>query len=434
MTKTYCPIPWIFQAARSNGDVRVCCQANVTKNKGVIRKEDGSAYNAGKDNLSESRNAELMKAMRLNMLAGEWNEECGRCKTEEESGLESRRTYENRQWDYSFEQAQADTNEDGSIDNVPLRYYDLRFGNFCNLKCRMCGPTDSSAWYNDWIELTGKNEFNETSGPVTIKQVGNKLHADGYDWPDYEPFWNQLESNIHNIEQIYFAGGEPLLIERHYEFLEKCVQLGVAKDILIEYNTNATTLPTRITKLWEEFREVRLGMSVDGMGKVLEYQRNPAKWSKVLGNLQKVDALPNNCHSWLAVTVTAYNVLHLIDFMKWKLQNSGFKRLNSSKGKPIITPHVAHHPQHLNIRVLPDELKQQVEEAYMDFAGWLVANQYPEHVIKAGTKIASSIINYMNGDSYHDEHWDQFVSYTRGLDQLRHESLVDVEPMFKDYI
>lgn len=436
MTDTFCPIPWIFQAARSNGDARVCCQANVTKNKGVIRKPDGTPYNAGRDNLDDSRNAELMRIMRQNMLNGVWSEECGRCQTEEQNGLESRRMYENAHWSYDVEQARRETADDGSIDihATPLRYYDLRFGNFCNLKCRMCGPTDSDSWYSDWIKLTGRDEFNEPSGPVKIRQMGNRLHADGYDWPNYEPFWETLEANSHNIEQVYFAGGEPMLIERHYDFLEKCVDLGVAKNMLIEYNTNATTLPTRVTGLWTHFREVRIGASVDGMGSVLEYQRNPAKWSKIHRNLIKIDQLPRNCYSWLAVTVTAYNVLHLPDFMRWKLSESGFERINSSRGKPIVTPHVAHHPQHLNIRVLPDGMKELVTDKYAEFVQWLRDQEYPEHVVSAGERVSNSVVNYMNSDSYHEQHWTQFKSYTHGLDQLRNERLVDVEPAFKEYL
>ena len=92
-------------------------------------------------NLDEARNATLMKDMRRNMLNGVWSEECGRCRSEEESGLNSRRIYEQQQWDYTQENARNDTNLDGSInvEQVPVKYYDLRFGNFCNLKCRMCG-------------------------------------------------------------------------------------------------------------------------------------------------------------------------------------------------------------------------------------------------------------------------------------------------------
>jgi hypothetical protein len=431
MSETFCPIPWNFQAIRANGDVRVCCQANVTKNQGVIRKDDGSAYNAGRDNLDEARNANLMKVIRLNMLNGVWSEECGRCKAEEENGLVSRRSYENQQWNMDMYKVVNQTGADGSINsiNFPVVYYDLRFGNFCNLKCRMCGPTDSNAWYDDWIKLTGSNKFKDTSGVMEI--VDNDVPA--FNWPEYEPFWQQLEANIHNIEHVYFAGGEPMLIERHYDFLERCVEAGASKHIVVEYNTNMSTLPSRVTKLWTHFKQVRVGASVDGMGSMQEYQRSPSKWEKTLDNLRKVDALPGNIMAWLAFTVTAYNVNHLIDFMKWKLSESGFNKINSTIRRPIVTHHVAHHPKHLNIRVLPAAYKKELTENFKKFVQWVKENNYPIHVIKQAEDISNGIISYMNSESYYNEHWNEFVSYTQKLDAIRGEELTSVEPKFKEF-
>jgi hypothetical protein len=436
MTNTFCPIPWNFQAIRANGDVRICCQANVTKNQGVIRKADGTAYNAGRDDLTAARNAELMKIVRKNMLAGEWSEECGRCKSEEANGLVSRRSYENQQWPMQIETVANRTAEDGSInvDDFPVHYYDLRFGNFCNLKCRMCGPTDSNAWYDDWIELTGTSEFKDTGGIVQITKTDNGYSVPQFDWCNHEPFWEQLEKNMHNIEHVYFAGGEPMLIERHYDFLERCVNSGAAKKMVIEYNTNMSTVPTRVLNLWAQFKQVRVGASVDGLGAVLEYQRNPAKWDKVLANLYKVDALPNNVISWLAFTVTAYNVLHMIDFMKWKLTESNFKRINSSNRRPIVTYHVAHHPKHLNIRVLPAEFKQEVTHCYAEFLQWVEQGNFNEHVKRHAKEIANGVVSYMTSEDYHDKHWHEFVKYTEDLDSIRGESITLVEPKFKKYI
>lgn len=436
MTDTFCPIPWIFQAARANGDLRVCCQANVTKNKGVIRKPDGTAYNAGKDDLQESRNASLMKTMRLNMLNGKWSDECGRCKQEETSGLVSRRSYENDQWNFTIDQAKKITNSDGSIDTslIPVRYYDFRFGNFCNLKCRMCGPTDSDSWYEDWIELTGTNVYHDTSGPVTIKNINGKFLTGEYDWPSYEPFWLQLEKNAANIEHVYFAGGEPLIIERHYDFLEKCVEQNYAKNIVIEYNTNMSTIPTRAIKLWEKFKQVRIGASIDGKDTMLEYQRYPAKWEKVLKNLHTIDNLPQNIFAWMAFTVTAYNVYHMVDFMKWKLEHSGFKKINSSNRRPIITYHVAHHPKHLNIRVLPDEYKSKVSENFYNFAEYIIEKGYNEHIKRQSIDIVNGVINYMNSESYYNEHWHEFKTYTLKLDAIRNESLANAEPRLEPYL
>ena len=437
MSNTFCPIPWIFQAVRANGDIRVCCQANVTKNKGVIRKQDGTAYNAGVDVLQDARNADFMKIIRSNMLTGKWSEECGRCRSEEENGLNSRRQYEQQNWpQFTLEKAQQQTDLDGSIDveETPVEYYDLRFGNFCNLKCRMCGPTDSDAWYDDWIKLTGKNTFKDTSGEVEIKLVGNKLCASEFDWPSYEPFWEQLEANAHNIKHVYFAGGEPMLIERHYDFLERCIENGSAKNMIVEYNTNMSTLPSRVLKLWESFKQVRVGASVDGMGSVLEYQRHPAKWNKILKNLHLLDNTPSNIMGWLAFTVTAYNVNHMIDFMKWKLTESNFKKINFTHKRPIITNHVAHHPKHLNIRVLPDDMKVQIVRRFEDFMQWCYEQDFPENTLVKAQEITNSTIKYMQSESYYDTHWKEFLSYTKNLDKIRNENLLDVEPMFQEYI
>jgi MoaA/NifB/PqqE/SkfB family radical SAM enzyme len=434
--KTFCPIPWIFQAVRSNGDIRVCCQANVTKNRGVVRKEDGTAYNAGIDDLSEARNAQLMKDIRKNMLSSKWSEECGRCMKEEENGLTSRRQYERVQWKYSIIDALKNTKPDGSIDvnKSPTRYYDLRFGNFCNLKCRMCGPSDSNAWFEDWIKLTGKTSFNDTSGEVTIEEVNGKLCAVDFDWPNSEMFWTQLERNIQYMEHVYFAGGEPMLIERHYEFLQKCIDSGYAENIMLEYNTNGTTLPPRVINLWKKFKEVRLGVSVDGMGAVLEYQRYPVKWNKVLKNLNTIDKLPNNIKAWIAFTVTAYNVEHMIDFMKWKIQESGWTKINNSAIKPFVTYHVAHNPPHLNIRVLPDRYKDRITQQFDNFIQWCEDENLDKKYIIAAQGIKNGVCSYMNNESYYNTHWKEFIEYSFSLDKIRGEKLIDTVPALGEYV
>lgn len=436
MNSTFCPIPWIFQAVRANGDIRVCCQANITQNKGVLRKKDGTAFNAQNDSLAESRNSDLIKSMRVNMLNGIWSDECARCKSEEESNLNSRRQYESQQWNFDINDARAVTSEDGFIDitKSPVIYYDLRFGNFCNLKCRMCGPTDSSAWYDDWVTLYG-TKFKDTSGTIEIKQDSKgKYFTTEFDWHQSETFWNQLESNADKIQHVYMAGGEPLIIERHYEFLEKCVSLSLAKNIIIEYNTNMSSIPNRAINLWKNFKQVRIGASIDGSGEFLEYQRYPAKWDKVHKNLQLIDNLPSNIVCWLAFTVTAYNVFHMPDFMSWKLFESGFKKINSSKHRPIVTHHVAHHPKHLNVRVLPNEVKHQASAKFIKFIENINASSLEKHVKDNAAKICQSVMYYMNSDSYYDKEWNNFKKYTLELDQLRSQSVIDLVPSLKGFI
>jgi hypothetical protein len=297
----------------------------------------------------------------------------------------------------------------------------------------MCGPTDSSAWYEDWTKVSGSNQFKETSGIVTIKVINGKFVTDEYNWPDYEPFWERIEANVSTIKHVYFAGGEPMLIERHYDFLDRCVALDAAKDMILEYNTNMTTLPTRVLDLWKKFKQVKIGASVDGMGAMIEYQRHPVKWEKVLKNLRTLDALPYNISGWLAFTVTAYNVNHMIDFMKWRLTESGFKKINNSKNMPIVSFHVAHQPHHLNIQVLPVAYKKTVTDKFEEFVVWCRNEGFPSHVVYNADKIAKGITSYMNSVNTYDQHWTGFVEYTKSLDSIRSESLLEVEPLFKGY-
>jgi len=435
MSSTFCPIPWIFQAVRNNGDIRICCQANVTENQGVVRHADGTPYNAGKDNMEEARNAELMKTVRKNMLDGVWSAECARCMKEEDSGLNSRRQYELSNWKFNLEDAQKVTQDDGTVVDTNLQYFDLRFGNMCNLACRMCGPTDSHTWYEQWLEYHNDDGYDDTHGRVTLQRnEKGRLFTKDYDWHNSESFWEQIEKNISHIEHVYMAGGEPMMIERHYEFLQKCIDGDHAKNIIIEYNTNMTNLPDRVLNMWTHFKQVRVGASIDGMGEVVEYQRWPLKWKSAYKNLQKLDdyAYNNkNIIAWLAFTVTAYNVWHVPEFMWWKLKQSGFKAINTTKKRPIITHHVAHGPKRTNIKLLPADMKIQLRAYYNE---WIERfnneDDFDDNVKKNAQSILSSVLKFADAEDLSDK-LDEFVRFTKYLDKARKQSILDVAPQYK---
>lgn len=402
----------------------------------MLRKSDSTPYNAADDDLTEARNSELIKTIRKNMMAGKWSEECGRCQSEEESGLVSRRTYEHDRWALRREHVEPYTNADGSIDTdaLPVTYYDLRFGNLCNLACRMCGPQDSTGWYEDHYLLEGVDYFDDTHGREQMVKQNGKWFSHSYGWHGSDSFWQQIESNAKHIQHVYMAGGEPLLIERHYEFLERCIENGAAAQMLIEYNTNMTSISSRALNLWQHFKRIQIGASIDGYGKVLEYQRYPASWDKIWMNILKVDQSAKNIAAWFAYTVTAYNVLHLPDFMRWKLQTAGLTKFNNTKKRPIVTHHVAHSPHHLNIRVLPREIKALVEHKFGKFHEWIVQSDQEQHVIESSKNIMSSIIDYMYADDYHERYWDIFVKTTRRLDEIRQQNVLDIVPEFEPYL
>ena len=422
VSKTFCPIPWIFQAARNNGDLRVCCQANISKNRGLIKDANGNPYNARDGKLQEARNAPLIREMRVDMMEGRWPEECTRCEQEEKSGLNSRRLYELNTWPYQFQDLKAKTAQDGSIDvtEIPVVYYDLRFGNKCNLACRMCGPSDSDSWYEDYFSMTNRNFYFDSHGKVEIEKRGSRWvdTKASYNWHESSQFWKELEENSHNIQHIYMAGGEPLLIEKHYDFLEKCIEQKISANIILEYNTNLTLLPQRVVDLWQNFKQVRVGASIDGYGETLEFQRYPAKWDKIYSNLKKLDNLEAPVISWLAYTVTIYNLMHLPEFMRWKVLESGFQRINSTKKRPIITHHMAHKPEHLNIRVLSEEQKKKVSESFANYKD-IYHQSFNDLQAKAAMAILDSVEKYMWNKSYHDEFYEESMNFSLKLDSIR---------------
>jgi pyruvate-formate lyase-activating enzyme len=432
---TFCPIPWNFQAIRSNGDIRICCQANISAGQGILFKDDGSPFNAESDDLNQARNAQLMKSVRKDMLDGKWNPTCTRCQQEEAAGLNSRRHYELERWSMRSQDVIPWTSSDGELDiqQSPIRYYDLRFGNTCNLKCRMCGPTDSSAWLEDWEPLTQQRFFKDTHGTIEIKEKQGRFFTTAYDWHTSESFWKQLESNLDQIHHIYMAGGEPLMIKRHYDFLEKCVQRQLSQNITLEYNTNMTQLPPKVLHLWSQFKSVWVGASIDGFGKVAEYQRHPSKWEQVYQNLLTLNHQPDNILSWFAFTVTNYNIFHLPEFMKWKLSTPEVGHINRTRRRPIITHHMAHNPKHLNVRSLPEELKQVAKRKLESFLHWVEKQNFPEHTMISAHQICDSVIKYMYAQDYHADYWSEFCQYTRRLDQIRNESLTDIVPEYEGH-
>lgn len=439
--KKFCPLPWIFQAVRNNGDIRVCCQANSSVSKGIYRKNDGTPYNASSDDLIESRNSNLAKEIRLSMLNEIDHEACIRCDREDASGIHSRRQYENELWQtrFNLDDAIKLTNNDGSIDTekVPVMYYDLRFGNFCNLKCRMCGPTDSHQWYEDHIKVWGEESFHDSHGKVELIQKSkNRWEAknNDYNWINSDNYWKQIDRNIPNIQHIYTAGGEPLLINEHYDLLQRCVDQGYAKNIVLEYNTNLTNVPQRALDIWPHFKRVQIGASIDATGPLNDYIRSPSKFDKLAENLHKIDKLSGDFRIWIACTVQVYNVAYIPEFLKWVLEQR-FERIGKFLTKPLLNPHPLHNPRHLNTKILPMEAKLWIRKKYDDFYPWLedflakenIDDDWKDSYRKHCRKILEGYYDMMIKEDWSDS-LPKFWKYTNSLDAIRNEKFEEVAP------
>ena len=437
MNETLCPVPWMSTSLRANGDIRVCCQAQHGPTGGILRDENGKEYNARNADLQMVRNSDLSKEIRKYMMEGRWHPECVRCQTEVESGMNARIEYENKIWiergEFSWEDLLSKTSADGTIkeDEINCSFYDVRFGNLCNLKCRMCGPTDSSMWYEDQVKLW-QDSYKDSHGRVKlIKNDKGKYEPeeDLYNWHTSDHYWVQMDDNIEQIRKLYIVGGEPLMIDRHYEFLQKCVDQGHAKNIIVEYNTNLTNIPQRAWDVWKHFKQVNIGASIDGVGDINYYMRPPSRFDKIYENLIKVSQAEGNFKVWIAATINVFNVLHFPEFMEWILLNK-IPRVNDDDWRPIITPHPLHGPKFYNIRMLPGWAKDHIKQKYEDYKPRLLkiidesdfTEQRKASSRKEAVALLDQYVKYMYAKDF-SEHLPQFWHATRKLDKIRNHNI-----------
>ncbi len=443
---TWCPMPWLGMGVRSVGDLRYCCHAQSSPEQGLLRDESGKCLNLKDNALAAGKNAPLLKQVRLAMLNGERPSGCDRCYREEDAGIQSRRQSEKLSWaEHNIDLFRRHTEEDGTVQEqlFPLRYLDLRFGNKCNLKCRMCGPTESDKWY----ELTPKVWDGTTTfkdGQRKLKIVQNEkgqygLEVNPYQWYASEKFWLELEKYLPRLQRIYLAGGEPLLIDAQFDFLEQCIKLGYAKNITLEYNSNITALTPKILRIWSQFRKVEIGMSIDGIGPINDYIRSGSQWAKIEHNLRVLDGAEGYFKLWWACTVQIYNFLHLPETMHWIIKND-FERINQSNlGREIFTPHPLTHPTFLAITTFPEASKHKIKEIFADQKQKIAAEIEKMERVGSGSSdetdrlvlrfqnVLDNYVNIMFSKDTSDQK-SKFWDYTEKLDAIHGVSLKSVSP------
>ena len=379
---TFCVLPWIHLATRPNGDMRLCCTANasgagVDHEVGLVKMEDGKPANFARNTPLEAFNNDYMKSVRKTMVKGEIPASCTGCFNEEAQGIGSKRIWETARWmkdeGVDVEELIAQTNEDGTVPEK-LQYLDLRLGHTCNIKCVMCSPHDSSKWVADHKKLIPVLQDPEVKRQMQWdrKEFNNK-------WHEKESFWKELYAQIPNLKQVYFAGGEPLMIKEHKMFIEEIIRQGYQDNVLLRYNSNGLLVDEELIELWSKFRKVKFAVSVDASFERDDYIRFPGKFAEVERTLHMLDNTPNNIHVSMATAVQIFNIKHIPDFLKWKV-NSNFKKMNVglingvTMGGGLVNAHLVHIPTFLNITILPEQDKQEVRERFAELKTWLWDN------------------------------------------------------------
>ena len=380
---TFCILPWVHLSTRPDGSMRVCCTANASSvgptndrehggQVGILKTEDGKPNNLNVSDFVSSWNSTYMKNVRKQMLNGEIPPSCTKCFKEEAAGHNSKRMWETRYWSerVDVDKLIVDTNEDGSVP-PKLTYIDLRFGTKCQLACVMCSPHDSSGWITDWQAIYPKIENASLKETMQWKDKGS-YNGSSYNWHKNNPiFWEQFYEQIPNMQQIYFAGGESLIIEEHYDILEQCIKQGYAKDLELRYNSNGVEWRDDLFDLWKEFKLVRFHYSVDSIKEMNDYIRYPSQWNRTEEVFHLLDTeTSNNVEVTIACAVQALNIFYIPDFIKWKLQQK-FNKVNMWPfGAGGVNYHFVYHPPHLNVKILPKWFKEKCRKKYEEFYPW----------------------------------------------------------------
>ncbi|MDE0092232.1 MAG: twitch domain-containing radical SAM protein [Oligoflexia bacterium] len=342
---SFCIDPFIHLATRPLGIVKTCCNTDM------------HIGNLNEDNLETLWNSDTMKNIRLKMLKGEKVENCKRCYIEEAVGFESKRIKQNRKWSHVINEAVLDVKPDGSLPNK-IKFLDLRYGIKCNLKCVICDNTNSSQWIPEQ-----KNIYPKMKNPLMkdyYKQFNIDVKTPSY-WYKNPVIQKQISDQLKHIEHLYFAGGEPLIIDEHYKVLEECIVEGYAGDIELRYNSNATKWKDNLFDLWKNFKSVSFCYSIDDIGKRNDYIRYPSQWEKTKESLKFFDEkAPENVNITITCSVQILNVYYIPDFIMW-IFHQFFKRIKD------IQFHLVYYPPQLSPKVMPVFYKKKLSQKYNQF-------------------------------------------------------------------
>lgn len=386
----FCVLPWISIEASPVGTVRPCCLAEHE-----IVDDTGKKFQLSTANFTDIQRSQHMQNLRSEFLRGERPATCVKCWNEEDAGRTSKRMHTLNRLKH------VDMGTAWTQDAKPLMFLDLKLGNICNLKCRICGSWSSSQFATEELNFTQENK--KQSFHYQMLRAGA--------WPrENTQFWNQIDQVSDQIRYLEFTGGEPFLIQEHFDMLQGMVDRGIAHQVEIHYNTNGTQYPEHAEQIWRHFRTVEIAFSIDDVGDRFEYQRSNAKWVEVCANLDRfrdLKEIHSNIRLQICTTVNVFNVRYLDQVAQWIATNrESFNFVYWNMLHEIEYFSISRLPstvktvlaQHLNTCSVPDEFKDEFKR----------------------------IIDFMNNGESLDG--TAMLAAMQRLDQRRNQRLQDVAP------
>jgi MoaA/NifB/PqqE/SkfB family radical SAM enzyme len=391
----FCVLPWVSLETSPVGTVRPCCLAEEE-----IVDDAGNKFDLNTASFAGIQNSAYMQDLRQQFLDQKQPATCRKCWREERSGRTSKRMHTLDRLKHML------PDQAWSADAKPLMFLDLKLGNICNLKCRICGSWSSSTFAAEELANLSQDEDKKSSHHYTMLRQGA--------WPRENPtFWKEIDQIVDQIRYIEFTGGEPFMIQEHFDMLQRLVDCGIAGQIEIHYNTNGTHYPESGPAVWQHFRHVEIAFSIDDVGNRFEYQRTGAQWAEVQANIARFKALRSdhdNITLQVCSTVNVFNVLYLSELAEWNL----------AQGFDYVYWNMMHEAYYFSISTLPETAKQAITVKLRDSAAAAAQEEFERIItfMNAGTSLDGFILRMKIAD----------------LDRKRDQDLRCVEPEFASLI
>lgn len=388
-SSVFCMLPWTSMMVTTKGEVKVCCKSQC------------AIGDYSKNTLEEIWNSTDMRNLRISMLNGQHMFECRSCYREEALGRDSYRQSANRHMMQYIKRVDS-TQENGTVDEFAINYLDVRYSNLCNLACRMCKPEYSTSWHEVSVNLGLRNG-------KTIALV----EADS----TQQDLFEQIKPHLNEVKVIYFAGGEPLIIENFYRMLEILDDLG-RNDVQLIYNTNLTrtSLKSRsIFDLWNKFSNVSVGASLDAMDARGEYLRVYTKWADVIANRKEMIKKSPHVDFHVNATVTILNALHLPDFHRAWVHEGLIEPSQFNVG-------LLQNPHYLYVNTAPDWLREEIKAKWIRHIEWL----RPRDPLGRACSSFEGVLKYLKSAETFDA--EDFWKHIQELDQYHNQDFVSTFP------
>jgi MoaA/NifB/PqqE/SkfB family radical SAM enzyme len=383
----FCVLPWVSLEASPIGTVRPCCLADDE-----IQNNSGNKFQLLSSTFADIQSSRHMQSLRKEFLAGKQPQTCRRCWAEEDAGRTSKRMHTLNRLKH------MGISPEWTEDAKPLMFLDLKLGNICNLKCRICGSWSSSQFATEELKYVQDKKAS----------FHYQMLRDGA-WPrENSQFWTELNSSLTDIRYLEFTGGEPFMIQEHFDLLQTLVDQGVAHQVEIHYNTNGTQYPKHAEAIWRHFRHVEIAFSIDDIEQRFEYQRTNAVWTDVIDNIKLFKQMRernSNLTLQVCCTVNIFNVFYLADVAQWIAQQEF----------DFVYWNMLHDAPWLSIAHLPDTAKTTVARHLTQQSFPL---EYQEEIRR--------IVEFMNLGASTDG--KELIKNIQQLDTRRNESLTTVAP------